>query len=212
MKEDILMDPARNATKPAGAPAVLTVAFALLLSPALPGGPALAQPAGGETRPPRPPVDVVLDANDDGVIDAGEIASAAAALKKLDANKDGKLTRDELHPKRADAAGSRRGEGPPEGRAAAPSEGRAGAPPEGGAGGSPEGAGQSKRPRPPVLTALDASGDGVIDAKEIAAAPAALKKLDANGDGRLSPDEYRPPRPDDGAALPSATPGQKRPR
>jgi hypothetical protein len=36
----------------------------------------------------------------------------------------------------------------------------------------------------------------VIDADEIANAPAALKKLDINGDGRLTPDEYRPQRPD----------------
>jgi hypothetical protein len=190
------MDSIRNETVRAGAPAVLLAAFALVLSTALPAVQALSQPAGGKTRPPRPPVDVVLDANDDGVIDQGEIANAAVALKKLDANKDGKLTRDELHPKRPGETVSRGPEAPPQGRDGRP----------------PEGAGRPKRPQPPVITALDASGDGVIDAKEIAAAPAALKKLDANGDGRLSPDEYRPLRPDDGAALPSATPGLKRPR
>jgi len=51
------------------------------------------------------------------------------------------------------------------------------------------------RPKPPLETALDANGDGVIDAGEIANAPTALKKLDKNGDGKLTPDEYRPPRP-----------------
>jgi len=54
-------------------------------------------------------------------------------------------------------------------------------------------------PLPAIVRALDTNGDGVIDANEIANAPAALKTLDKRGDGRLTPDEYigpRPPRPD----------------
>jgi Ca2+-binding EF-hand superfamily protein len=56
-------------------------------------------------------------------------------------------------------------------------------------------------PRPPtplIVKALDANGDGVIDAAEIANASAALKTLDKNGDGELTRDEYigkRPGRP-----------------
>ena len=53
-------------------------------------------------------------------------------------------------------------------------------------------------PRPPlpaIVKALDANGDGVIDATEIANAPAALKALDKNGDGQLTPDEFIGPRP-----------------
>ena len=53
-------------------------------------------------------------------------------------------------------------------------------------------------PRPPlpsIVKALDGNGDGVIDATEIANAPAALKTLDKNGDGKLTRDELRPPRP-----------------
>jgi EF hand len=56
-------------------------------------------------------------------------------------------------------------------------------------------------PRPPtplIIKALDANGDGVIDANEIANAPAALRSLDKNGDGQLTRNEYlgpRPPRP-----------------
>lgn len=65
---------------------------------------------------------------------------------------------------------------------------RDGGPPDGPAG---------DRIRPPVLpiiAALDANGDGVLDAEEIAKAPTALKKLDKDGDGKLVGDEYRPPR------------------
>ena len=53
-------------------------------------------------------------------------------------------------------------------------------------------------PRPPlpaIVKALDANGDGVIDATEIANAPAALKALDKNSDGQLTPDEFIGPRP-----------------
>ena len=53
-------------------------------------------------------------------------------------------------------------------------------------------------PRPPlplILKALDANGDGVIDAAEIANASAALKTLDKNGDGQLTRDEYLGKRP-----------------
>ncbi|MEY2428075.1 MAG: hypothetical protein QOJ40_960 [Verrucomicrobiota bacterium] len=53
-----------------------------------------------------------------------------------------------------------------------------------------------QRPPPPlIIAALDANGDGVIDADEIANAPAALAKLDKNGDGKLTPDEFIGPRP-----------------
>jgi EF hand len=44
----------------------------------------------------------------------------------------------------------------------------------------------------PLFAALDTNGDGVIDAAEIANAPAALKKLDRNGDGKITEDEVRP--------------------
>lgn len=60
--------------------------------------------------------------------------------------------------------------------------------------GSPGMAGQ--RPPPPVIAALDANHDGVIDADEIKNASNALKTLDKNGDGKLTRDELHPPRPD----------------
>ena len=66
-----------------------------------------------------------------------------------------------------------------------------------GSGGDKQGPekGNAHRPVPPLIKALDANGDGVIDADEIANAPAALKKLDKNGDGKLTRDEIMPPRP-----------------
>jgi hypothetical protein len=52
------------------------------------------------------------------------------------------------------------------------------------------------RPSTPlIIKALDTNGDGVIDANEIANAPAALKTLDKRGVGRLTRDEYLGKRP-----------------
>jgi len=61
--------------------------------------------------------------------------------------------------------------------------------------GGPGGPSGGERMRPPVMAALDANNDGVIDESEIANAVAALKKLDKNGDGKLTMDEIMPPRP-----------------
>lgn len=44
----------------------------------------------------------------------------------------------------------------------------------------------------PIFAALDADGDGVISAAELANASVALKKLDKNGDGQLTAGEVRP--------------------
>ena len=69
-----------------------------------PGGPEGPGGPGMGHRPP-PPIIAVLDVNRDGVISADEIANASKALKKLDRNGDGELTRDELHPPRPDGPG-----------------------------------------------------------------------------------------------------------
>ena len=65
-----------------------------------------------------------------------------------------------------------------------------GPPPQGGPGG-----GRHRPPPSPIVEAIDANHDGVIDASEIANAPAALKALDKNADGQLTRDEFLPPRP-----------------
>ena len=80
------------------------------------GGPG----GGGHRHPPMPAIIGVLDANHDGVIDADEIANASAALKTLDKNGDGQLTRDEYLGKRPgrppqDAGDGNGAGGPPDG-------------------------------------------------------------------------------------------------
>jgi len=62
--------------------------------------------------------------------------------------------------------------------------------------GRPPGGGHGHRPPPsPLIGALDANHDHVIDAKEIANASAALATLDKDGDGILTTNEYQPPLP-----------------
>ena len=58
-----------------------------------------------------------------------------------------------------------------------------------GAGGARGGHGGGKSA---LFTALDANGDGAIDAAELANASVALKKLDKNGDGKIAEDEAAP--------------------
>ena len=116
-------------------------------------------------RPPPLPIVLVLDTNHDGIIDSNEIANASAALKTLDKNGDGQLTKDEYLPPR-------------------PKDAPAGGPPPG-----------HQHPVPLILQALDANHDGIIDSNEIANASAALWTLDKNHDGKLTRDEFIGPRP-----------------
>jgi hypothetical protein len=105
-------------------------------------------PDGRPGHPGRPggPLLAALDANHDGVIDADEIANASAALKTLDKNGDGSLSVDEVRPPHR---------GPrPDG---APDDGQE--PPK-----PPGDEANGKRPLPPIVAALDANHDGVIDA------------------------------------------------
>ena len=71
------------------------------------GGPPAGAPSPGapDTRPGRPsgfpmasPIITALDANQNGTIEADELAKAADALKSLDKNNDGKLSAEEYRP------------------------------------------------------------------------------------------------------------------
>jgi hypothetical protein len=86
------------------------------LRPPPPGGTnqfGLNPPPG--TKHPVPPIIAALDVNEDGELDATEIANASAALLQLDTNGDGKLTRDELCPKPPGRPGGLGGPGGPGG-------------------------------------------------------------------------------------------------
>jgi Ca2+-binding EF-hand superfamily protein len=87
-------------------------------------------------------------------------------FERWDANKDGKLTRDELTKGASTQRAQTTRQGGPEG-------------------------GRGQR-LDPIMSALDTDNDGALSASEIDNSPAALKKLDKNGDGRLTEDEVRP--------------------
>jgi Ca2+-binding EF-hand superfamily protein len=120
---------------------------------------------------PGGPLMRILDTNQDGVIDADEIAGATAVLWAMDLNKDGQLTPDELMASRGGRAGVQ----------------------DLPVGAGPRGRGPGGPAMQPIFAALDANHDGVIDAAEIAKAPAALAALDRNHDGVLTPDELMGP-------------------
>jgi len=93
----------------------------------------------GGPRPPASPIITALDLNNDGTIDADELAKASESLKKLDKNGDGRLTPDEYRPQRPGGPGGPGG----------PGTRREGSRP-GGPGGAGPGGGQSSRPQRPA--------------------------------------------------------------
>jgi hypothetical protein len=111
------------------------------------------------------PVLRALDVDRNLALSPWEIATAPAALRKLDANYDGNLTAEECGLRIA----------PNSMQPAMLARLR-----------------QRFIGFHPVLAVLDADGDGEISAQEIARAAAALKELDLNGDGYLTADELIP--------------------
>jgi Ca2+-binding EF-hand superfamily protein len=135
-----------------------------------------------------------------------------AMFEQADANKDGKLTKDEIPEGRreffarmmertgADSINKEqfvRFMAQQGGRPGAP--GRPGQPGFGG----PPGGGQ-----PPLFVALDADNDGELSAGEIEASTKSLLKLDKNSDGKLTREELFPGSPD---GPPRDRPGEGRP-
>lgn len=131
-------------------------------------------------RPGGPAFLAALDTNKDGKLEKEEINASTEALKKLDKDSDGKITVAELRQGRGprpDGDRPQRAEGAekPERPNRAQSEANAG-----------------QRPNlPPVLAAIDANKNGILEADELAGAPAALLKLDKNGDGELTREELQ---------------------
>jgi len=160
-----------------------------------------------------------IDGNADGQIEQGEFREAMARLggagrpggeagprdaeamfARQDANKDGKLTADEVPEERREFFQRMLARLDDDGDKAitkeqfvramlAGREGRPDAPPPGA--GSPGGA-------VPVLRLLDADGNGELSAEEIANASKVLLTLDKNSDGKLSRDELPAPPPPGG--------------
>lgn len=145
-----------------------------------------------------------LDENKDGKISKDEVPERLLSIfARIDKDKDGVLTKDEIQSEypgrdsgRGEDGGRPGGEG---GRGREGSRGRGG---EGGRSGQGGRGGEGGRggmdrgpggmPQFPLMTALDADGDGKISADEINNATAALKKLDRNKDGLLDQTELRP--------------------
>lgn len=120
------------------------------------------------------------DANGDGVLTRDEaMAQADARFDRLDTNKDGKLTSDEMRPHRPMAGAEPMASAPP------PADGASPAPP------APGGRGFGDR----MFARLDTNGDGVIDREEYRAQAARrFDRMDSNKDGKVDAAERQAAR------------------
>ncbi len=129
--------------------------------------------------PPPNPLFLAIDADGDGELSPKEIANAAKGLAKLDRNKDGILTEEEVRPP------------PPGGRRGGP-----GGPPP-----PPVGRGADAKAMVESVMKFDKNGDGKVSAKELPPRMARmLEEGDENKDGSLEKSEVealsrrQPPR------------------
>ena len=119
---------------------------------------ATAQRAGGPRGGQRPasPLMMALDADKDGKLSAEEIANATVALKTMDKNADGLLDSTELAPTRG-------GQG---------------------------GVGENSNPFVDRMMGQDADGDGKISSEEMSGRMGGmLRRMDTDGDGFVTKDE-----------------------
>lgn len=130
-------------------------------------------PGGQHGGPPPNPVLEALDADRDHVISAREMANATAALKKLDRNRDGKLTSDEMHPEG--------GHGGPGGQMG--SRGPGGPPGQGGGHGGQGGPPTKEKFMAHAMT-FDADKDGKLNRSELEKmATALVAEMNSRGPG-----------------------------
>lgn len=144
-------------------------------------------PGGHQGGPPPSPVVEALDVNQDHEISAREIAGAAASLKKLDKNRDGKLTHDEIHSGGGPGDRGQGGPGGGRGQGGRSEGGRGEGGPRGGNGG-PGGEHGHGQPTPEQFLehamTFDADKDGMISKAELAKmAKAVTEEMAKRGGG-----------------------------
>lgn len=134
-------------------------------------------PPGGPGSLPPNAMFNAIDADGDGSITMRELRKAVVALKKLDANKDGKITLAETMLAQSGSNGS-----------AAPGGFRG----QTGFGNGPNGFSGDPRPTGPNMMQFDRNGDGQLSADEV---PTQLRGMlrgsDQNGDGKLDAQELQ---------------------
>jgi hypothetical protein len=165
------------------------------------------EPPPGRPLPPHgDPLRRALDTNGDHELDADEISKAAEALAKLDANGDGRVTRDELFP-RPPAGAPGRGPGDRGGEGRPGPQGDGGGPPREGGPGVPPPPRDGEGFRPPPgpdperfverAMSFDGDGDGKLDRAELGKfAEEMMGRMRPRGPEGMRRDP--PPRPERG--------------